>query len=142
MTRPFWLGRAVRNRHRHAIEQASHRWRAGRHDERAVIFDFHTGKDPKNSLFAWPQPSQCDMIEVLSGLSGLRILGDLTDWYESIALDAVSLKAPASGRSEVPTCPGHAGRVSVHVLRRACDFKLNTHVRFSRRRWRLDEAVL
>ena len=26
------------------------------------------------------------MIEVLSGLSGLRILGDLTDWYESIAL--------------------------------------------------------
>jgi hypothetical protein len=44
------------------------------------------------------------MIEVLSGLSGLRILGDLTDWYESIALDAVSLKAPASGRSEVPTC--------------------------------------
>ena len=61
-------------------------------------------KDPKNSLFAWPQPSQCDMIEVLSGLSGLRILGDLTDWYESIALDAVSLKAPASGRSEVPTC--------------------------------------
>ena len=104
MTRPCWLGRAVRNRHRHAIEQASHRWRAGRHDERAVIFDFHTGKDPKNSLFAWPQPSQCDMIEVLSGLSGLRILGDLTDWYESIALDAVSLKAPASGRSEVPTC--------------------------------------
>ena len=61
-------------------------------------------KDPKNSLFAWPRPSQCDMIEVLSGLSGLRILGDLTDWYESIALDAVSLKAPASGRSEVPTC--------------------------------------
>ena len=27
MTRPSWLGRAVRNRHRHAIEQASRRWR-------------------------------------------------------------------------------------------------------------------
>ena len=26
MTRPSWLRRAVRNRHRHAIEQASHRW--------------------------------------------------------------------------------------------------------------------
>ena len=27
MTRPCWLRRAVRNRHRHAIEQASRRWR-------------------------------------------------------------------------------------------------------------------
>jgi hypothetical protein len=27
MTRPSWLGRAVRNRHRHAIEQAPHRTR-------------------------------------------------------------------------------------------------------------------
>ena len=30
MTRPSWLRRAVRNRHRHAIEQASRRWRGGR----------------------------------------------------------------------------------------------------------------
>ena len=29
MTRPSWLGRAVRNRHRHAIEQAARRWRGG-----------------------------------------------------------------------------------------------------------------
>ena len=33
MTRPTWLGRAARNRHRHAIEQASRRWRG-----RAVKF--------------------------------------------------------------------------------------------------------
>ena len=26
MARPSWLGRVVRNRHRHAIEQASRRW--------------------------------------------------------------------------------------------------------------------
>ena len=38
MTRPTWLGRAVRNRHRHAIEQASRRWRGGQRDERAVKF--------------------------------------------------------------------------------------------------------
>ena len=41
MTRPRWLRRAVRNRHRHAIEQASRRWRGGRRDdsaERAVKF--------------------------------------------------------------------------------------------------------
>ena len=36
-TRPSWLGRAVGNRHRHAIEQASRRWRGGRR-ERTVKF--------------------------------------------------------------------------------------------------------
>ena len=35
MTRPCWLRRAVRNRHRHAIEQTSHQWRAGRRDDSA-----------------------------------------------------------------------------------------------------------
>ena len=30
MTQPCWLRRAVRNRHRHAIEQAPRRWRGGR----------------------------------------------------------------------------------------------------------------
>ena len=30
MTRPSWLRRAVTTRHRHAIEQASRRWRRGR----------------------------------------------------------------------------------------------------------------
>ena len=34
------LARAVRNRHRHAIEQASRRWRGGRTRRK---FDFHTG---------------------------------------------------------------------------------------------------
>ena len=41
MTWPRWLRRAVRNRHRHAIEQASRRWRGGRRgdsDERTVKF--------------------------------------------------------------------------------------------------------
>ena len=33
MARPCWLGRAARNRHRHAIEQASRRWRGGQRDE-------------------------------------------------------------------------------------------------------------
>ena len=33
MTRPSWLCRAVRNRHHHAIEQASRRWRGGRRDD-------------------------------------------------------------------------------------------------------------
>ena len=39
MTRPPWLGRAVRNRHHHAIEQVSRRWNTPSN------FDFHTGAD-------------------------------------------------------------------------------------------------
>ena len=35
MMRPSWLGRAVRNQHRHAIEQVSRRWRRGRRDDSA-----------------------------------------------------------------------------------------------------------
>ena len=35
MTLPCWLRRAVRNRHRHAVEQASHRWRGGRRADSA-----------------------------------------------------------------------------------------------------------
>ena len=35
MTWPSWQGRAVRDRHRHAIEQASRRWRGGRRDDSA-----------------------------------------------------------------------------------------------------------
>ena len=47
MAWPRWLGRAVRNRHRHAIEQASRRWRRGRRDDSARTrrkFDFHAGR--------------------------------------------------------------------------------------------------
>ena len=33
LMRPCWLCRAVRNRHHHAIEQASRRWRGGRRDD-------------------------------------------------------------------------------------------------------------
>ena len=32
-TSPRWLRRAARNQHRHAIEQASRRWRGGRRDD-------------------------------------------------------------------------------------------------------------
>ena len=35
MARPSWLGRAVRKRNRHAVEQASRRWRGGRRDDSA-----------------------------------------------------------------------------------------------------------
>jgi hypothetical protein len=34
-------------------------------------------------------PSKCEFLQVLSQLSGLRILGDLTQWTETVALDNV-----------------------------------------------------
>ena len=46
MTWPRWLCRLVRNRYRHAIEQASRRWRGGRRGDSGRTrrtFDFHTG---------------------------------------------------------------------------------------------------
>ena len=45
LTRPCWLRRAVRNRHRRAIEDASRRWRTGRRGDSGRTrrkFDFHT----------------------------------------------------------------------------------------------------
>jgi hypothetical protein len=35
------------------------------------------------------EPSKCEFIQVLSQLSGLRILGDLTRWTETVAIDNV-----------------------------------------------------
>jgi hypothetical protein len=49
----------------------------------------------------WPAPSQCDMIQVLSRLSALRILGDHTSWYETVAIDDVAL---VNSASQLPIC--------------------------------------
>ena len=55
MTRPRWLRRAVSNRHRHAIEQASHRWRGGRREDsartrRTILISTQVPLRPKNLL--------------------------------------------------------------------------------------------
>jgi hypothetical protein len=44
-------------------------------------------KDSQNSLVPWGAASQCDLIQVLSRLSRVRVLGDWTAWYETVALD-------------------------------------------------------
>ena len=58
-------------------------------------------KDPQNSLLAWQAASKCDVISVLSRLSAFRVLGDWTQWYESVALDDVSFR---NTRAQVPLC--------------------------------------
>jgi hypothetical protein len=58
-------------------------------------------KDPQNALLNWSPPSQCDMIQVLARLSAVRILGDWTTWYESIALDNVRI---TNLKGQLPVC--------------------------------------
>lgn len=58
-------------------------------------------KDPQNSLVAWSKPSKCDIIQVLSRLSSLKILGDWTSWYESVALDNVQIY---NTKGQLPLC--------------------------------------
>lgn len=58
-------------------------------------------KDPQNTLLPWKAPSRCDMIQVLSRLSGLQILGDWTTWYETVALDNVLIR---NTKAQLPLC--------------------------------------
>jgi hypothetical protein len=43
--------------------------------------------DPGNTLLSWNVPSHEDFIEVLHKHEQLRILGDFTNWYETIGID-------------------------------------------------------
>ncbi len=62
-------------------------------------------KDPQNVLFEWTVPSKCSFIEVLSGITSVRILGDFTNWYETVSIDNVRWVAASSrGRYHVPIC--------------------------------------
>lgn len=59
--------------------------------------------DPKNTLSTWTAPSRCQFIEVLSGITSLKILGDFTNWYESISIDNVRYSV-AGDSSQIPFC--------------------------------------
>lgn len=58
-------------------------------------------KDPQNTLKAWTPATQCDVIQVLSRLSNLQILGDWTAGEESIALDSVLV---SNTKAALPLC--------------------------------------
>ncbi|GMI32407.1 hypothetical protein TrCOL_g8022 [Triparma columacea] len=60
-------------------------------------------RDPENTLQAWTVPTKCDFIEVLSGLTHVKILGDFTKWYESVSIDNVSFKK-SNAKSNIPVC--------------------------------------
>mmetsp|Transcript_34772 Transcript_34772/g.41937 ORF Transcript_34772/g.41937 Transcript_34772/m.41937 type:complete len:363 (-) Transcript_34772:57-1145(-) len=61
--------------------------------------------DPKNSLYEWTTASKCQMIEVLSGITSLKILGDFTRWFESVSIDTVQWRSSTpSGWKQLPPC--------------------------------------
>ena len=49
--------------------------------------------------------SKCEFIQVLSQLSGLRILGDLTTWTETVALDNVYIIGKTNNNNNSPIIP-------------------------------------
>ena len=55
-------------------------------------------KDPKSTLAAWAPPTQCEMLQVLSHLSAVKILGDHTKWHESVSLDSPQFVATCSAQ--------------------------------------------
>jgi hypothetical protein len=49
--------------------------------------------------------TKCEFIQVLSQLSGLRILGDLTQWTETVALDNVYIIGNTNNNNNSPIIP-------------------------------------
>ena len=47
---------------------------------------------PKEHFVLLDHSVKCEMVELLAGLSGVKILGDFTKWHESVSLDEVSWK--------------------------------------------------
>ena len=62
-------------------------------------------RKPKNPLYPWSIVSRCEMIEVLSSISTLKILGDFTKWYETIIIDNVRFRSKMPARKRhLPAC--------------------------------------
>ncbi len=59
----------------------------------SIALNEHGGwmKDSQNVLLPWTKPSKCDIIQVLSRLSKIKILGDWTTWYETVAIDDIQI---------------------------------------------------
>ena len=66
-------------------------------------------QDPQNTLLEWTIPTRCTFIEVLSGITSVKILGDFTNWHESVSMDNVRwISAKSKGRYQIPVCAQHA----------------------------------
>lgn len=75
-----------------------------------LVEDMGWIKDPQNTLLDWADASKCDVIQVLSRLTGLRILGDWTRWYESVAIDNVQIY---NTKGNLPVCAQSKNDASV-----------------------------
>jgi len=79
---------------------------------------------------AWQPIGECDLVAALSGLTGLRVRGDLTRDHEAVGLDAVSiLSAQAMLRlSAAGTGAAISARVAAQGLPVDCGFALTGNV--------------
>eukprot|EP00924_Labyrinthula_sp_SR-Ha-C_P013956 snap_masked-scaffold_5-processed-gene-18.29-mRNA-1 protein AED:1.00 eAED:1.00 QI:0/-1/0/0/-1/1/1/0/565 len=50
-------------------------------------------KDTGDIQSPWVPATPCELVEVLSMLDEFKILGDYTSWYETIAIDVITIKA-------------------------------------------------
>lgn len=57
-------------------------------------------KDSQDVLLPWTKPSKCDIIQVLSRMTKIKILGDWTTWYETVAIDDIQI-SNKEGKFEV-----------------------------------------
>ena len=87
MTLPCWLRRAVRNLHRHAIEQASRRWRGGRREDSA--------RTCRNILISTQVP--------VAGALAPAVAHSHADADDGPAL-ALADALPVAGADAVPVC--------------------------------------
>jgi hypothetical protein len=82
-------------------------------------------RKPDTITEAWKPVSECELLTVLSGLTGLRIRGDLTPDHEAVALDSVGfVSADSSDVSADPTVNVIRSRVERDGLPLDCRFAL------------------
>jgi hypothetical protein len=72
-------------------------------------------KKPEATNELWGAATECDLVAVLSGLTSLRVRGDLTTGHEAVGIDDVALIAPDTSAS------GLSGPEALVVRRTARD---------------------
>jgi hypothetical protein len=65
----------------------------------------HWLKDSRHAHVQHAETNDCELIEVLNGLSAMKILGDFTRWHESVSLDDVYFSAGHPVRTPLSCYP-------------------------------------
>lgn len=85
-------------------------------------------KDSQDMLTPWSTPTQCDMLQVLGRLSALRILGDFTQGFETIALDDIRISNSKSKSACLPVVV--VLTLTIHLIARCLFDSANSRLCF------------